>query len=330
MIDEKTLKMKIDDRVAPEKMVVGISGELCYVTYYQMKGNKKVLNSETSWTNWSKNASDPLIVENQFSYGFKLAGVNGRWSRNAANADNLLIEHPLIGKSFELSLSRFLEIAGEITIEKGELLEQFIMTNDRNIVTREEYDNIILELNQKELELKKTQEKLKSVKVSSKDQLPGHVYAESKTGKKLLYIGTVSVDEGADTVIKYCYISMEGSPVQRLTVAECTEWTGSGIKFIESKTFPGLVKAYGSIDRFSKKISYSTYTHSCYVTKSPKSLSSLDISNEDLFSEYTDDDWKVIEETYNFRASKNLWNRNFFNTYDSVTCNFKADYLNKH
>lgn len=117
----------VDIRVSPVEMVVGITGDLCYVTYYQIKGNKTVLNSETSWTNWSSNSKDPLIVKNKFSDGFKLAGVNSRLSRNAANAENLLIEHPLFNKCFELSLSRFMEIAGKCSIVNGEFMEEFII-----------------------------------------------------------------------------------------------------------------------------------------------------------------------------------------------------------
>ena len=90
--------MEINRNVAPVELIVGISGELCYVTYRDSSGK---LNSEKSWTNWSDNSNTPLVIENKFANGFKLAGVNGRWSRQAANAENMLIEHPLFNKCFE-------------------------------------------------------------------------------------------------------------------------------------------------------------------------------------------------------------------------------------
>ena len=92
--------MEININIAPKELIVGISGNLCYVTYKDSKGK---LNSEKSWSNWSDNYMNPLIIKNKFSDGFKLGGVNGRRFRQAANAENLLIEHPLFNKCFDVT-----------------------------------------------------------------------------------------------------------------------------------------------------------------------------------------------------------------------------------
>ena len=129
-----------EEAIVPNELIVGITGNLCYVTY--MEGKK--MNSEKSWTNWSQNSAKPLIIKNEFSAGFKLGGVNGRWSRQASNADNLLIEHPLFKKCFEISLDRFIQIAKRCTIVNGVIDAELIMDKGRNIIFRDEYDKLVL------------------------------------------------------------------------------------------------------------------------------------------------------------------------------------------
>ena len=65
-------QIQIDERIAPQELIVGINNDMCYVTY--MEGKK--MNSEKSWTSWSSNAKNPLKVQNKFAKGFSLGGVN--------------------------------------------------------------------------------------------------------------------------------------------------------------------------------------------------------------------------------------------------------------
>lgn len=199
----------IDTRIVPDELIVGISGRLCYVTYIDPKTKK--LNSEKSWTDWSSNAKNPLKVKNKFSTGFKLAGVNGRWSRNASNSENMLIEHPLFNKSFEISMSRFMEIAKHCTITNGEFDIEMIMDYSRNILTRYEYEKA--QKRQDKIDAEEAAQKAKNEagKLSYKDQVPGKFYTDRKNNKLYLYLGTAEID-GETEALKYAlsYAHMKG------------------------------------------------------------------------------------------------------------------------
>jgi len=138
--------MELDERIVPKELVVGTNKNLCYVTYYEKKGSKIDLNSKISWTQWSKNSENPIIVENKFTTGFKLSGVNERWSRQASNSENLLIKHPLFGYDFEIPISQFVEIASNCCIENGVINQELIMDKKRNLLTKESYFDAIEKL----------------------------------------------------------------------------------------------------------------------------------------------------------------------------------------
>ena len=326
--------MKINRNVAPVELIVGISGELCYVTYRDSSGK---LNSEKSWTNWSNNSDKPLVIENKFANGFKLAGVNGRGSRQAANAENMLIEHPLFNKCFEISMSRFIEIAKRCVITNGVFDAELIMTNTRDIVFLDEYqklDELDLE---KQAKLKAEKEKNLKNKIKSSDQVPGNFYIDSKTNNEHCYLGTALVDDK----IKYIYLeAKELKSVHKTEILQYTESFNKKIK-MGSLKYPSICYVsshyYSSKEEFEKvqpKDNYDYYyfsdlSYSTRVTTSKISMASS-TNTKNIYDEFTDEDWKIVDKCYN----KDFTNPR--SRYDSYTIlkgkkaknNFREDYLN--
>ena len=326
--------MKINRNVAPVELIVGISGELCYVTYRDSSGK---LNSEKSWTNWSNNSDNPLVIENKFANGFKLAGVNGRGSRQAANAENMLIEHPLFNKCFEISMSRFIEIAKRCVITNGVFDAELIMTNTRDIVFLDEYqklDELDLE---KQAKLKAEKEKNLKNKIKSSDQVPGNFYIDSKTNNEHCYLGTALVDDK----IKYIYLeAKELKSVHKTEILQYTESFNKKIK-MGSLKYPSICYVsshyYSSKEEFEKvqpKDNYDYYyfsdlSYRTRVTTSKISMASS-TNTKNIYDEFTDEDWKIVDKCYN----KDFTNPR--SRYDSYTIlkgkkaknNFREDYLN--
>ena len=326
--------MKINRNVAPVELIVGISGELCYVTYRDSSGK---LNSEKSWTNWSNNSDKPLVIENKFANGFKLAGVNGRGSRQAANAENMLIEHPLFNKCFEISMSRFIEIAKRCVITNGVFDAELIMTNTRDIVFLDEYqklDELDLE---KQAKLKAEKEKNLKNKIKSSDQVPGNFYIDSKTNNEHCYLGTALVDDK----IKYIYLeAKELKSVHKTEILQYTESFNKKIK-MGSLKYPSICYVsshyYSSKEEFEKvqpKDNYDYYyfsdlSYRTRVTTSKISMASS-TNTKNIYDEFTDEDWKIVDKCYN----KDFTNPR--SRYDSYTIlkgkkaknNFREDYLN--
>jgi hypothetical protein len=328
--------MEINRNVAPVELIVGISGELCYVTYRDSSGK---LNSEKSWTNWSDNSDNPLVIENKFSNGFKLAGVNGRWSRQAANAENMLIEHPLFNKCFEISMSRFIEIAKRCVINNGVFDAELIMTNTRDIVFLDEYqklDELDLE---KQAKLKAEKKKNSKNKIKSSDQVPGNFYIDSKTNNKYCYLGTALVDD------KIKYIYLESSVLKSIHKTEILQYGESFNKKIKigSLVYPSIcyVSAHTyyskeDYDRVNPKSDYDYYyfsdmTYRMRVTASKISMSSS-TNTKNIYDEFTEEDWKIVDICYN----KDFIISNSTRRYSSDTIlkgekavnNFREDYLN--
>ena len=354
--------MKLDTRVVPDKLVVGISGDLCYVTFYETKGKKTELNSKKSWTDWSQNSDNPLIVENKFASGFKLAGVNGRWSRQAANAENMLLEHPLFNKCFEISISRFNELANQCIINKGTLELDLIMGKGMSLFTREEYEvasRLAQEKEDKENKLKNT---LDNSKISGKDQIPGRIYKDRKSGKDFIYLGSVDIKVHVyrysapsnsngwngkkefvrtDTEVRHAYMEVDVASEYRKTtepheIVEAFYYNYGGSdtsrKVVDTRKFPSIVHGYGrvSIDKTTATFSASTPYLSVTKTKKPMSLPSEIFRDVNFYDSYTDEDWKLIEEVYNEKEGKDGLGKDrpsWAKVVGDQSINFRRDYL---
>jgi len=287
----------LNENIVPKELIVGISGGLCYITFYEKKGKKLVLNSEKSWTSWSSNASDPIVVKNEFMTGFKIGGVNTRWSSNASNSENLLITHPAFNKSFEISLKRFTEIASKITIKNGVLDEKFIVTKTRDIITEEEYkklNDIDVEEQNKKKELAK---KNKSSSVKPKDQVPGCTYINRKNNIRTIYLGEVT-DRNLDKP-KYAYIEYNYNDDYSKAFKITKELTyGSKAKNGLEIEHPSIINAGLSLNkwRFSKPYRIS-------VVSSKKQMAyeeGFDDANppKSIYDEYSEEDWEKIYSVY--------------------------------
>lgn len=318
--------MNIDKRVVPEELIVGIKGDLCYVTF--MQGKK--MNSEASWRGWSSNSDNPLKVSNKFSTGFKIGGVNSRYSRQASNSENLLITHPLFNKSFELSLSRFTELAQSITIINGVIQEELIMDYSRDILTYEDLAKQILVEDQKDVVKAERKATAALSKVKGKDQVPGKLYKEVSSGESIIYLGTALIDG----VVKHIYEKpYSDEVVDAYITKDIKGFIGQDYTTFGDISFPYLVNGYVNTDHLKLGTNLQPlaffHTKSVNCSKSKKSLFSHDL-DINIFDEYSDEDWKIVEDTYNkHKALKNKfsYNSNWSKAKEDHHINFREDYL---
>lgn len=333
MSEQIELIEKIDERIAPQELIVGISGDMCYVTY--MEGKK--MNSEKSWTSWSSNAKNPLKVQNKFAKGFSLGGVNGRWSRQAANVDNLKIRHPLFNKCFELSLDRFIEIASKTTIINGVIQDEMIMDKGRNILFRDEYEALIKKADAADKVKKQMKEKNSATKVKGTDQIPGKFYKDTKTNNEYVYLGTATVDDK----LKYCYI--EADKVKSVHKTETIHYGGSWYctprTVIKSIKYPSI--CYVSGCSFRDLAEYNSSNHKGFYYSDNSSYMRITASRitmsasqnvKNIFDEFTEEDWKIVDKCYNidYSSKKDKWGNypdNILKGVKSVT-HWKEDYVN--
>ncbi len=327
--------MEININIAPKELIVGISGNLCYVTYKDSKGK---LNSEKSWSNWSDNYMNPLIIKNKFSDGFKLGGVNGRRFRQAANAENLLIEHPLFNKCFEISMHRFIEIAEKCTIINGVIQAEMIMTNDRNIIFRDEYEAAVNEFEKQEVLKAKTKEKNLQKKVKSSDQVPGKIYVDIKNNSEYCHLGSATVDG----VLKYIYIS--ASQVQEIyETSKFDYYSGVNKRDIADLKHPKILIAWGkrlyTEHEFDELFATAKNTidlfnlYESYYLRITSTKLSMAESNDDrnIYDSYTEEDWEMVNLAYNkdFKEHNKIGYRNKESILKGETGinHFREDYL---
>lgn len=293
-------EIQIDERIAPQELIVGISGDMCYVTY--MEGKK--MNSEKSWTQWSSNSKNPLKIQNKFAKGFSLGGVNGRWSRQAANADNLKIRHPLFDKCFELDLDRFTKIASRTTIINGVIQDEMIMDKGRNILFRDEYEDLIKEADIEDNAKKQIKEKNSATKVKGSDQIPGKFYRDTKTNNEYVYLGTATVDDK----LKYCYIEADVvKSVHRTALIQCGgSFYNTPEEIIKKITYPSICYVLGEKFRdlndyqqsINKDFYYSDNSYCMRVTASRITMSASQ-NTKNIFDDYSEEDWKLVDKCYN-------------------------------
>lgn len=320
--------------IVPNELIVGISGDMSYVTYYE----GKKLNSEKSWTSWSDNASNPNKVKNKFSKGFKLGRVNGRYSRQAANAENLVIVHPLFNKGFEISLHRFIEIANRTTIINGVIQDELIMDKSRNILFRDEYEELVKEHQIKIEKQKKIAEKNKEKKIKGSEQIPGKFYIDTKTNNEYVYLGTATVDDK----LKYCYI--EAYKVKPIHKTETIHYGGSFYEtpktIIKSLKYPTICyvdgRSFRNVEEYnnSKLKDFYFSDNSGYMRITTSRITMSESQNKkNIFDEFTEEDWEIVDKCYNKDNSskKDRWGRVSISNYIlkgiKAVHHFKEDYL---
>lgn len=282
--------MELDERIVPKQLVVGTHRHLCYVTYYEEKNKKIELNSKKSWTQWSDNSKDPIVVDNKFSDGFKLAGVNGRWSSNAKNAENLLIEHPLFGYCFEIPISRLVSIAKDCIIENGVIKKELIMDKKRGLLTLAEYNKAIEDLDKETKEKEEKQAKIKSKPV--KEQVPGKIYIDHN-GNEFLFIAKVKITfKNGESEVRHIYndyFIKRDYPFYDTTY-NVDRFLGDNRN--ETITISGLLFKTSTMNSPAFNVPRNL------VLKNPKKLYESD-KNDNLFEGYTEETWNDIEKAMN-------------------------------
>lgn len=343
----------LDERIAPGQLVVGTrqSDKMCYITYFEMKGKKIKLNSHDSWVNWSENWNVPLLVDNKFETGYRIAGTNGRWSSNARNADNLVIEHPC-GYGFELPLGRFIELISDCTIKEGVIEKELLFTRDRTLISREEYEELIEQKNKEEAAKAEKESKLKSKKVPAREHKVGQMYVDAKNGNSLVYLGTIDID-----IPRYEYRARESSSFyggnEKVKVGsdKVTKHVYYELGRFSDNKGPHRIETFGYdddkkpeklpifVDIYSRwegryhneRRVYGNYV-SHYYMKAVKNKKQLSQSNEEVnyFDYYSDEDWVKIESAIkNERDKERSWNNEpwYKGEWGEVTMNFRDEYL---
>lgn len=311
----------LNNAIVPNELIVGITGNLCYVTY----NDGKKINSEKSWAKWSKNSKSPLIVKNKFANGFKIGGVNGRNSSMAANAENLLIEHPLFNKCFEIPLNRFIEIASKTTITNGVIDAEFIMDKSRNILFRDEYEKLVKKHNKEVKTATIQKEKNLINKVKNVDQMPGKIYVDLKTNNKYCYLGTALLDDN----IKYIYIrastvdNIHSEQKVRLRSFNGVKCEFNNYKIIETLKYPTICwvdsRTYENENQYENADDHYYFSDMGYNMRIVASKISMALSDDDrnIYDSFTQSDWAIVDKCYT--------GTNILNHKTSVN-NFKKDY----
>lgn len=252
----------------------------------------------------------------------------------------MLIEHPLFNKSFEISMSRFIEIAKRCVITNGIFDAELIMTNTRDIVFLDEYqklDELDLE---KQAKLKAEKEKNSKNKIKSSDQVPGNFYIDSKTNNEYCYLGTALVDDK----IKYIYLEAKtAKPTHKTEEIKVRRYVGTTWTYdrVHSIKYPSICRVYGSsydaAELARKSCSYDDmygYSEGVWnlrIVSTKISMSESGIK-KNIYDSYTDEDWKIVDRCFN----KDYTISNSGRRYSSDTIlkgekaknNFREDYLN--
>jgi len=289
--------MHLDERLVPAELIVGTSGNLCFFTY---KENDKI-NSEHSWSSWSDNSDNPIILKNEFKRGYKISGLNHRWSSRSRNKDILLVKHPDIEESFELPMSQFLEILEECDIVDKEFTIELIINKNRSLITKKMYDKALKIVNEEE---EKENEKLnlfETRRIKPKEQVPGKIYVD-KSGYKVLFLGSCDMLSGIDGTFgkkRFCYIDL---------------WSGDKLQPKENG-LPSFIYEFGNGLRVKNIRS----------TVNKLKLAECDETTESYYKYYTDDDFEKIKIA--FQKFDGLYGGNILNgTKERPIPRFKEDY----
>lgn len=170
----------------PSKIMVGYqnrggtyTGKLAYVIYYDEKGR---LRKEASWESWRDKKIKAVAYENTPTAGFvlnkKVGGYRSDWNHRQTYSR---VYDPR-GFEFEITVQNLLYILEHTDCIKGKGL-------DGNFVYAWSGTDLVL-LPECAPEYKSGQEftNAKSMKVSAKELVPGHLYTTKKLGK-MIYVG---------------------------------------------------------------------------------------------------------------------------------------------
>lgn len=309
----------LNKNVVPLELVVGVKKELCYITYYKNK-NKTKLNSETSWEQWRDKKIEPIVIENKFMNGFKFSGVNRRYSSQATNSANVMIEHPLLNKSFEIPLNELYRLIKQCVVRNGVLDLELIMDNTRNLLTKDDYYKAVEDF-EKQKEIKKQQAKKidKSKVIKNNDLIKGKLYQSVSDNTFLVYLGKVKTGYIKDgQVVKNCFMRISNSEVNNIQSRYTDKYyyiQKKGDVYKKPQDFnttklnlPFIIRYEETQERFYSNIK--TIKHKVkegvFVRKNNIRLKNIENIDVNIFDGLTDIEIKYIEEIYN-KANYNTW-----------------------
>lgn len=211
----------------PSKIMVGYqnrggtyTGKLAYVIYYDEKGK---LRKEASWESWRDKKIEADAYENTPTAGFvlnkKVGGYRSDWNHRQTYAR---VYDPR-GFEFEITVQNLLYILEHTDCIKGKGL-------DGNFVYAWSGTDLVL-LPECAPEYKSGQEftNAKSMKVSTKELVPGHLYTTKKLGK-MIYVGKGTVPykswKCSKTISSHFFINQELTRFGIATPAELAKVDG--------------------------------------------------------------------------------------------------------
>jgi len=170
----------------PKEIVVGqqnrqgtYTGRLAYIIYKDEKGK---LRKEGSWNGWRDKTIEPLYLDNVPTEGFvlnkKAGGYDTGWNHRATYCR---VFDPR-GFEFEITIPNLLFILANADCSRGKGLE------GKFVYAWEGKDLVLLPEEAQEYKASVEFTELKSMKVSLKTLVPGHIY-HTKKQKDVVYIG---------------------------------------------------------------------------------------------------------------------------------------------
>lgn len=332
----------------PQQIVVGqqkrsdtYTGRLGYVIYKDEKG---VLRKQTSWEGWRDKSIEPCYYENKPTEGFVLNRHGGghshsRYSDYYGRAAFIRVYDPR-DFEFEISLENLLFILRYADCSRGKGLEgKFVYGwNGKDLVLLPEGCP----------EYKEALEytSLKSMKVSTKELVPGYTYY-SKDQEDLIYLGKFNAFEttryGSQlSTFKVQHIFYRGSQtfeeyMEKIGYGQ-TYWEDMKVQYAknhESSKLKGWNTSYYTPEAFQEqkdnqyKYFYDQYINQKYVALAPTKLAKLiDTNVVPNYAELIDDlqnsgrimMFERIEtkpKTFNYDSTNDSWynGREYFSGY---------------
>lgn len=169
----------------PEKLSVGFvkrddtfTGKLAFVTYYD---NKNVRRQEQSWNGWRDHSISALEIENKPSRFVINKGIQRRHYFGSGRSKIRIYDERDF--EFEITVDNLIALLMHSDVSKRDILEQCVFAWKGKDLT-------LLPLNSEEY-LEATKHTLKqTLKLSSKDLVPGQSYSSKKDTSSWLYLGS--------------------------------------------------------------------------------------------------------------------------------------------
>ncbi len=108
------------------------------IGYFTFNDSESELNSKHSWESWG-DESTIINWEIKPEEGYRISGLNSRWSNSAKNSEPVLVMHPC-GIEFEVSQSELLKIIKTHTIINGVIQGKLI--GGRGLVSEKEFNDM--------------------------------------------------------------------------------------------------------------------------------------------------------------------------------------------